>query len=165
LTRWKQRDIHEKREMRKAHIAQLKADIACNDVLAPRLRQIASDVEAKGPSEFSTLVERFKTSPSPEAPPTNAPGQKTYDEMLLALMLKVWEGAKTQGVDKDDPKLGEALVKGLKKHDVELAQHQEKLRKELASEEAEQNKKITSDDIHEGFESHVSPLLLLLLGC
>lgn len=145
--------------MRKMHIAQLKADIACNEILEPRLRQITNDVEAKGPSEFSSLVERFKTNPSPEAPPTNAPAQKTYDEMLLSLMLMVWEEAKQESVEKDDPRLGDALVKGIKKHITELGQHQEKLRKELAEEEAEQKKKITSDDIHEGWESHVSPLV------
>lgn len=145
--------------MRKMHIAQLKADIACNDILEPRLKQITDDVEAKGPSEFSSLVERFKTNPSPEAPPTNAPEQKTYDEMLLSLMLMVWEEAKQEGVEKDDPRLGDALVKGMKKHITELGQHQEKLRKELTEEEVEQKKKITSDDIHEGWESHVSPLV------
>lgn len=137
-------------------IAQLRADIACNDVLAPRLEQIAKDVEEKGPAEFSSLVERFKTNPSPEKPPTNAPGQKTYDEMLLALLLKIWEEAKKDGVEKDDPKLGEVLVNGLKKHIAELGQHQEKLKKDLEIEEAEQKKKITSEDIHEGWESHVS---------
>ncbi|EKM51968.1 uncharacterized protein PHACADRAFT_262403 [Phanerochaete carnosa HHB-10118-sp] len=158
LIRWKQRDIHEKREMRRMHIAQLEADIACNEVLEPRLHQITADVEAKGPAEFSSLVERFKTNPSPEKPPTNAPQQKTYDEMLLALMLKVWEEAKKEGVEKDDPKLSEALAKGLKKHIEELGKHQEKLKQELAQEEVEQKKKITSDDIHEAWESHyVSP--------
>ncbi|GJE88379.1 hsp90 co-chaperone Cdc37 [Phanerochaete sordida] len=157
LIRWKQRDIHEKREMRKLHIAQLQADIACNEILEPRLHQIVADVEAKGPAEFSSLVERFKTNPSPEKPPTNAPQQITYDEMLLTLMLKVWEEAKKDGAEKDDPRLGEVLVKSLKKHIEELEKHQEKLRKELAQEEAEQKKKITSDDIHEGFESHYVP--------
>ena len=144
--------------MRKMHIAQLQADIACNEVLEPRLHQITTDVEAKGPAEFSSLVERFKTNPSPDKPPTNAPQQKTYDEMLLALMLKVWEEAKASGVEKDDPKLGDALVQGLKKHIEELGKHQEKLKKELEQEEAEQKKKITSDDIHEAWESHVSPV-------
>ena len=38
---------------------------------------------------------------------------------------------------------------------IRMAEHQEKLRKELAAEEEEQTKKITSDDLHEGFESHV----------
>ena len=127
-----------------------------NDVLKPRLAAIAQEVEAQGPPHFSSLVERFKTNPSPEKPPTNAPGQKTYDEMLLALLLQVWEEAKKRGVEKDDPKLGDALVEGLKTHLVRIDEHQVKLRKELEKEEAELHKKITSEDIHEGFDSKVS---------
>lgn len=146
--------------MRKHHILQLKADIACNEVLAPRLQQIAEDVEKQGPAHFSSLVEKFKTSPSPEAPPTNAPGQKSYDEMLLVLMLQVWEEAKKDGVEKDDPQLGEALVQGLKQHVAKIGEHQKKLRTELDTEEEEQKKKITMDDLHEGFDSHVSISLL-----
>ncbi|PSS37516.1 hypothetical protein PHLCEN_2v630 [Hermanssonia centrifuga] len=157
LIKWKQRDIHEKREMRKVHILQLNADIACNKVLEPRLKEIAKEVEAKGPSQFSTLVERFQTNPSPEAPPTNAPGQQTYDGMLLTLMLKIWQEAKADGIDKDDPRLAEVLVKGLQKHVAMIGEHQEKLTKELEQEEAEQKRKITSDDIHEGFDSHYVP--------
>ncbi|TBU61928.1 Cdc37 N terminal kinase binding-domain-containing protein [Dichomitus squalens] len=157
LVRWKQRAIHEQREERKLRIAQLKADIGVNEVLRPRLAAIAQDVDSQGPPHFSSLVERFKTNPAPDKPPTNAPDQKTYDEMLLALMLQVWEEAKKKGVEKDDPKLGQALVEGLKTHLVRIDEHQEKLRKELAKEEAEMHKKITSEDIHEGFDSKYVP--------
>lgn len=142
--------------MRKIHIAQLKADIDCNGVLEPRLKQIADDVAAQGPTYFSSLAERFRAQPSPEAPPTNAPDQKTYDEMLLALMLRVWEEVKETGVGKDDPQLGDKLAEGLRTHLVRMGEHQEKLKKELAQEEEEQHKKITSDDIHDGFDSRVS---------
>ncbi|OCH90907.1 hypothetical protein OBBRIDRAFT_729866 [Obba rivulosa] len=157
LIRWKQRDIHEKREVRKYRIAELNADIACNEVLESRLRQITDEVEKEGPPRFSALVEKFKTSPSPDAPPTNAPGQKTYDEMLLALLLQVWDEAKKDGAEKDDPKLGDALVNGLKQHIVKLGEHQEKFKAELVKEEEEQKKKITMDDLHEGFDSHYVP--------
>ncbi|KAI0669237.1 Cdc37 N terminal kinase binding-domain-containing protein, partial [Trametes maxima] len=157
LIRWKQRDIHEKREMRKHRIAQLKADIACNEVLKPRLQRIAQEVEAQGAPQFSSLVERFKTNPSPEAPPTNSPEQKSYDEMLLSLMLQVWEDTKKKGVEKDDPKLSDALVAGLKAHLAKMDEHQGKLKKDLAEEEEEQTKKITMEDLHEGFESHYVP--------
>lgn len=157
LVRWKQRDIHEKREMRKHRIAQLKADIACNDVLNPRLRGIMIEVASQGSAHFSSLVERFQTSPSPDAPPTNAPEQPTYDAMLLALMLRVWEETKNQGIDKDDPRLGDALVEGLKKHTVKMSEHQEQLRQELAKLEEEAKGKITSDDLHDGFDSHYVP--------
>ncbi len=157
--RWKQRAIHEQRDERKFHITQIQADLAVNDVLKPRLAAIAKEVEAQGPPHFSSLVERYKTNPSPERPPTNAPEQKTYDEMLLALMLQVWEEAKKKGVEKDDPKLGDALVDGLKVHLVRIDEHQEKMRKELAAEEEEMKKKITSEDIHEGFDSKVSDVI------
>ncbi|KAI1794893.1 Cdc37 N terminal kinase binding-domain-containing protein [Ganoderma leucocontextum] len=157
LIRWKQRAIHEQRDERKFHIGQLKADLAVNDVLKPRLAAIAKEVEAQGPPHFSSLVERFKANPSPERPPTNAPEQKTYEEMLLALMLQVWEDAKKKGVEKDDPKLGEVLVDGLKASLLRIDEHQVKMRKELAVEEEEMKKKITSEDIHEGFDSKYVP--------
>lgn len=154
--RWKQRDIHEKREIRKRRITQLEADISCNQVLEPRLRTIVDEVAAQGPPRFSALTEQFRTSPSPDKPPTNAPEQKTYDEMLLSLMLQVWEDVKKTGVEGDDPKLGDALVAGLHKHIRQLGEHQEKLKEEFKQLDEEGQKKITSDDIHEGFESHVS---------
>ena len=118
--------------------------------------QITESVASKGPSEFSSLVERFKANPAPDRPPSNSPDTKTYDEMLLSLLLSVWEKAKEDGVEKDDPKLGDKLTEGLRKHVEQMKVHQAKLKADLASEEAEQKKKITSDDIHEGFESKVS---------
>ena len=146
--------------MRKHRIAQLKADIACGEVLKPRIQKITEEVEAQGAPHFSALVERFKTNPSPEKPPTNSPDQKTYDEMLLNLMLQVWEEAKKKGVEKDDPKLSDTLVAGLKEHLVKMDEHQAKLRKDLEHEEEEQHKRITMEDIHDGFDSHVRPSLI-----
>lgn len=159
--RWKQRDIHEKREQRKRRVTQLEADISCNEILEPRLRTIVDEVAAQGPPRFSALTEQYKTRPSPDKPPTNAPEQQTYDEMLLSLMLQVWEEVKKTGVEGDDPKLGDALVAGLHKHIKQLSEHQQKLKNELEQLEEEGKKKITSDDIHEGFESRVSMLVTL----
>lgn len=141
--------------MRKLRIAQLQADIACNEKLEPRIKQIAADVEEKGPAEFSMITERFKTNPSPEAPPSNAPKQPTYDQMTLGLMLQVWDNVKKDGIAGDDPRLKDALVAGLRKHLALMDEHQAKLKHELEVEEAEQHKKITSEDLHDGFESHV----------
>ena len=119
------------------------------------MQQIAKDVEAQGSPYFSQLVDRFTNNPSPEAPPTNAPKQKSYDEMLLSLLLQVWDEAKKAGIDKDDPKLGDKLTEGVKTHVKRLGEHQQKLKEELEKEEEEQKKKITSDDMHEGWDSHV----------
>ncbi|KAF8488347.1 hsp90-like protein [Gautieria morchelliformis] len=154
LIRWKQRDIHEKREIRKHRITQLRCEIACNEVLLPRLRTITDDVQSGGHIHFSSLVERLKTQPSTEAP---ADGQPTYDQMLQSLLLQIWEEAKEKGVGKDDPELDKALVDGLKSHLKKLGGYQEKIKVELETEEKEQTKKITSDDLHEGFDSKYVP--------
>ncbi|KAH7921755.1 hypothetical protein BV22DRAFT_1018697 [Leucogyrophana mollusca] len=161
LIRWKQRDIHEKREMRKHKIAALRAEIDCNRVLTPRLNEyrakLASD-DAGGPAYFSGLVEKLQTNPSPDAPPTNAKDQPTYDAMVLSLLLQIWEEAKKAGVDKtDQEKLGAALLKGLDTHITQLAEHTVNLQKNLQTEENEQKKHITSEDIHEGFDSKYVP--------
>ncbi|KZT25387.1 hypothetical protein NEOLEDRAFT_1045044, partial [Neolentinus lepideus HHB14362 ss-1] len=153
----RQRDIHEKRELRKQRINHIKPEIACNQVLHPRLVSIKEQVAADGPDYFSSLVERLRTNPSPDAPPTNAPNQPTYDAMILSLLLQVYEEAKKKGVTKGDPKLGETLVAALDTHVKQLGEHTEKLEKELDELEEEQKKKITSDDIKEGWENHYVP--------
>ncbi|KDQ62490.1 hypothetical protein JAAARDRAFT_30390 [Jaapia argillacea MUCL 33604] len=165
LIRWKQRDIHEKREVRKVKIAQLKGEIACNQHLLPRLAQISSTLSTSPspPTSFSTLVEQLQTHPSPEAPPIPAgvsPNAKvvTYDEMILSLLLQVFKEAKDKGLDKNqEEKLGKALIEGVQGHVVKLGKHIDDVKKELEKEEEEQKKKITSEDLHEGFESKYIP--------
>ena len=120
-----------------------------------RIRKITSEVESKGHAYFSSTVDRLKNNPSPDAPPTNAPEQPTYDSMVLSLLLQVWDEAKEKGIKPDDPKLDEALVSGLKEHLGNLEQHDKENKLELEEEEAEMKKKITSDDIHDGFDSKV----------
>ena len=75
--------------------------------------------------------------------------------MILSLMLQVWEEVKGKGIQKGDERLGESLVKGLKDHSTKLAEHQAKFKEDLATEEKERNKKITSEDLHEGWDSKV----------
>lgn len=154
LIRWKQRDIHEKRETRKLKIQALGAEIACNAVLAPRLRDTRARHSADGGLRyFQQLVEKLQTSPSPEAPPTNAKDQPTYDAMMLSLLLQVWDGAKSLPADEQEA----AVLSGLDEHIKQLAAHTKKLKEDLAAEENEQKKHITSEDIHEGFESKYTP--------
>lgn len=155
LIRWKQRDIHEKREARRLKISALHAEIACNGVLSPRLHSIRATLGSAdgGLKYFEQLVEKLQTQPSPEAPPTNAKDQPTYDAMMLSLLLQVWDGAKSLPADEREA----AVLSGLDKHIKQLADHTKKLEKDLADEEHEQKKHITSEDIHEGFESKYTP--------
>ncbi|KAG6332853.1 hypothetical protein ID866_6238 [Astraeus odoratus] len=177
LIRWKQRDIHEKREARKHRIVALQAEIACNNVLAPRLSRIRGRFVGDAPGDggadtqtewaedfegirtltglpfFQALVERLQTSPSSAAPPTNAKDQPTYDGMVLSLLLQIYDGAKPLPSDEQE----KTLLGGLDRHIAQLAEHTQKLEKDLAVELREQKKHITSDDIKEGFENKYVP--------
>lgn len=161
-TRWKQRDIHEKREARKAKIAKLEAEIACNNVLQPRIEVVYAKLENAEPSPsvyFNNLVEQLEQNPSPDAPPTNAPGQPTYDAMMLSLLLQVSKAARDQvgglAAAEKEEKVGKALRTELGKHLEMLKKTTGEMKKDLEVELAEQKKHITSEDIHDGFDSKV----------
>lgn len=151
--RWKQRQIHEDREARKHKIATLKADIQSNPVMQSRLREVRDGVKEKGAAFFSATVERLEKQPSPERPP--APLEGTYDGMLLSLLRRTADDVKNLGIASGDPKLDEELIKSLDEHLKRMPEFLEKAKKELEHEEAEQKKKITSDDIRPGFSSSV----------
>lgn len=108
-----------------------------------------------GPAEFSKIVEQLKTNPSPDAPESEAEKVVTYDEMILNLLLKVHEDVREKGLDKNDERLRESLIQGLKSHIVKLGEVQEKHKTELEAEEKEKAKKITSEALHDGWDSHV----------
>ncbi|KAF8326983.1 uncharacterized protein EI90DRAFT_3127429 [Cantharellus anzutake] len=155
--RWKQRDIHEKREARKKRIAQFEAEIKSNAVLLPRLRQISNDLAEGGPAYYSQLVERLKTQPSPDKP-TDAPNQLTYDAMIESLLLTVHKEVKEKGISATDTdKLGPVLVAQLDSHIEKLTKRNKEATEQLEEEKKEQTKKITSDDIHDGFNSKYMP--------
>ncbi|KAH0832035.1 Cdc37 N terminal kinase binding-domain-containing protein [Lanmaoa asiatica] len=168
LIRWKQRDIHEKREARKHKIEALSAEIACNNILHPRLVRIrqriagaqgdlAEDADV-GQSQtglpfFQYLVDRLQSNPSPAAPPTNAKNQPTYDAMILSLLLQIYDSIKVLPQDEQE----KAVLDGMEKHIAQLTEHTHKLKADLEEELKEQKKHITSDDIHEGWESKYVP--------
>ena len=131
---------------------QYEQELKNNDALYPRLVSITETVKQGGPPAYSSTVERLKASPSPEAP---GAGQKTYDEMILDALMSVWEECKNEGLNGKDDKLGEVLVAKLEDQKRQLLARQEFLKKEIETETEEQHKKITSDDIHEGFSSSV----------
>lgn len=159
LYRWKQRDIHEKREQRKMRIHELESKLELSKVLNPRIEKIIADVQAGGKERFSSITEQLKVNPSPDKPPGNAPNQPTYDMMIHELMLQVWNAVKESGGSADDPNLTEKLVARLR--DALEKQHQDDVRnkKELEAEIKEQSKHITSDDLKDGFDSSVGVFL------
>lgn len=179
MINWKRRDILEKRDARRARIAHYQAEIALNDVLHPRLVSLresitsatnststsssSSSSSASPRAIFSQTVEKLKTSPSPDKPPTGHEKQPTYDEMILDLLIRIYASAKETLASKSDPDdqaWGEVLGKEIEKHEAELKERNAELRGLVEKEEKEQGSKITSDDIKEGFSSgHINKAL------
>ncbi|KIL63272.1 hypothetical protein M378DRAFT_80002 [Amanita muscaria Koide BX008] len=170
LIRWKQRDIHEKREVRKQKIMYLQAQISCNHVLLPRIREIADKLadpsaDLKPTVYLTGLVERLEKQPSRDCPSGNDPSklEQTYDGMLLSLLRSVSDEAKEKArqdnvpeAEKDE-KIGADLAERMKTHVKQLGEMIDKDKVELESEIAEQKKRITSDDVHEGFQNKYVP--------
>ena len=77
--------------------------------------------------------------------------------MVLSLLLQVSEEAKKVADGRGEDVVGAKVKEGLEKHLQQLGEHTEKLGKDLAAEEKEQKKHITSEDMHDGFDSKVSP--------
>lgn len=158
--RWKQQDIHQKRMERQARIAKYNAEADLNDVLRPRITSLVSSLSTlptpDALSTYSSLVSQLRISPSPDKPKTNAPNQPTYDVMLLHLLEQVQKEA-TEAVsgDKDKERLSSKLHERLSFHLGKLDERTEECRREAKNEEAEANKKITSDGMKEGFSSGV----------
>jgi hypothetical protein len=70
------------------------------------------------------------------------------------------EEVNKDGIKAGDPKLEEELIKKLDEHLDRMPEYQRTTREQLAKEEAEQKKKITSDDIRDGFDAGVSMITL-----
>ncbi|KAJ7069765.1 Cdc37 N terminal kinase binding-domain-containing protein [Mycena amicta] len=170
LIRWKQRDIHEKREARKHKIGQLEAQIACNNVLLPRIQQIATTLKSDTADKprtvyFNSLVEQLEKNPSKDCPPGNDPSklEHTYDGMLLSLLRQVGDSANVAvkeaavSADEREERLGKALAQGIAEHVTQLKQTIDDDGKTLAEELKEQKKHITSEDLHDGFSNKYVP--------
>lgn len=157
MINWKKRDIHEKREQRRMRIEMLRAEIAMNGVLLPRLEKLRQEMKDAEDAKkvFSNEVERLKTNPSDEKPPTGHAKQPTYDDMILNLLMKIWGECKTE-VEAGGTNWTEALIASLEKHEKELEERSKECEEQAEKEEQEQKKKITSEDVHDGFSTGVS---------
>ncbi|KLT44051.1 hypothetical protein CC85DRAFT_315833 [Cutaneotrichosporon oleaginosum] len=186
MIRWRQRDIHEKREQRRLLIAKLNSELELNGVLRPRIVSILDGVKGKGVTHYRAVQRRIKEQPSPEKPATGAPNQPTYDMMMGQLLSDVWReaawlvdgeakvenGNVMKGGKKVDEKSGEpawaseatvpdskaelmaqALAERLDWHVKALDKRDADVRQEIKKEEEEGKRKITSDDIRDGWSS------------
>jgi cell division cycle protein 37 len=141
--------------VRNHRIAEIEAEVACNEVLLTRLRAFQPELAQSGKSRFSSEVERLRTSPSPDAPKTNAPKPVPYDEMILRLLETIANEARERA-GSDDGKVEKLLEERLEFHVKKLGNVTEERRKERDDLVKEKAKHITMDDIHDGFSSKVT---------
>lgn len=141
-------------------------------MLLPRIEEIYSNLTNQSSSVsatayFNSLVEQLQAKPSRDCPPGNDPTklEQTYDGMVLSLLKMVGDMAKEK-VKQADVLGAEKETRLAKELGVEVATHVQQLgdtivkdQKELDGEVDEQKRHITSDDLHEGFDSKVSRFL------
>ncbi|CDU22544.1 related to Hsp90 co-chaperone Cdc37 [Sporisorium scitamineum] len=148
--RWKQRDIHEKRDQRKAEKDALRAEIDTNNALAPRLDELVQHTKTEGSAYYSREVAKLSAGRQ-ERGNKDGPDGPTTDDMILSLLLQIQQQDNVKGKTGDD--LDQLLVSELEGHKQKLAARQTQINFELEQMEKEDSKKITSDGIREGWNS------------
>lgn len=84
----------------------------------------------------------------------DGPNGPIPDDMILSLLLQINEDQSVKGKSGDD--LDTSLTALLQDHKVKLAERQKEVVNSIEKIEAEDKKKITSDNIKEGWSSSVS---------
>lgn len=148
--RWKQRDIHEKRDQRKAEKDALRAEIDTNNALTPRLDQLLQNTRKEGSSYYSREVAKLSAGRA-ERGNKDGPNGPTPDDMILSLLLQIQQQDNVKAKNGDE--LDQVLVSELEAHKQKLAARQTQINFELEQMEKEDSKKITSDGIKEGWSS------------
>ena len=82
--RWKQRDIHEKREMRKVRRSQLEAELRTNVAVRPLLENLNKETQLEGSKYFAREVSRLSAGRQ-ERGNKDGPDGPTLDDLLRSL--------------------------------------------------------------------------------
>ena len=144
-------------------IKALAAEIDCNEILLARLKKLQNELtnstDMPAAKRFSNEVDRLRTSPSPDAPPVESAQPVPYDEMIRRLLEAVADEARTAvdeaGKKGDEEKLGEVIREKLAGHIEKLGGVIVTSQKEKTQLEEEKKKTITTEDMHEGWDSKV----------
>lgn len=151
--RWKQRDIHEKREMRKIQRSHYEAEHRTNAAVVPILETMIEQTSKEGTSYYSREVSRMKADREARGN-KDGPEGPTLDDIMLSLLLQINEEPdikKSHGT----PQLDDALVTSMKAHIQKIGERQKTIEKELREMDEEDKKKITSDSLREGWNISV----------
>ncbi|KAK4156725.1 hypothetical protein C8A00DRAFT_30388 [Chaetomidium leptoderma] len=170
--RAKQTQIHQERQQRKHQIETLKYERIINETLIKRISSLlaslkahASDAKAGNPGEvaFRAVMESAAgIDPKDDQPPARPSGVHnaeeqlpTYTKMMATLLDQVNKALDEKKLDQEQRYDG--MVAEIGDHLQKVNDLQGDLLKKLAELEQEESRKITSDNIHTGFDSsHVS---------
>ncbi|CRG83135.1 Hsp90 co-chaperone Cdc37 [Talaromyces islandicus] len=160
--RAKQNQIHQQREQRRHDIETLKYERIINDGLLGRIDKLLGALQKhedsnRDPEEvvFQSLIESAgdPAADQPPAPPAgvhaNVKEQPKYSQMMGSLVDQV---KKEIDESKSDKSI-RAYITGVQGHKDKVLGLQQELLKKLAELEKEESSKITSNDIHTGFDS------------
>ncbi|EPY52916.1 hsp90-like protein [Schizosaccharomyces cryophilus OY26] len=149
--RWRQRDIHEKRAMRKQKMEDIKSAVSMNQRLKDRIAQMYTYLQEYSPSEPLTYLSSFLQSKSQEDSEQAVEGGMSYHQMLVALLDTIKKAIE----EENNSSLGinEQYIKHLQSHEKRLDDLMMKAKEEYDELESESKKYITSEDLHIGFDS------------
>lgn len=164
--RAKQNQIHQQREQRRHDIKTLKYERIINDGLLSRIDKLLETLKkhedsSASPDEllFGTIMDFASKPAEDQAPPppegvhTHEKEQPKYSQMMGALVDQV----KQEFEDSKPDNLFKAYIQGVEGHQTKVQDLQKELLAKLAQLEKEEGSKITSDQLHEGFNtSHVA---------
>lgn len=164
--RAKQNQIHQEREHRRHEIQTLKYERIINDGLLSRIEKLLGALKqheglSRNPEElvFSVIME-FASNPAEDqtpAPPegvhTHEKEQPKYSQIMSALVDQV---KREIGEPKSEELFG-AYITGVQAHNDKVQGLQKELLQRLAQLEKQEGSKITSENLHTGFDtSHVA---------
>ncbi|KAJ6032685.1 hypothetical protein N7540_003417 [Penicillium herquei] len=164
--RAKQAQIHQQREQRRLEIKTLKYERIINDGLLSRIDRLLATLKQHEDSSstpeqpiFQTIMEFASNPADDQAPPppegvhTHEKEQPKYSQMMSSLVDQV----KKEFVDSKPENVFQAYIEGVESHKGKVQDLQKELLTKLAQLEKEEKSKITSDQLHEGFNtSHVA---------
>ncbi|KAJ5776064.1 uncharacterized protein N7511_001075 [Penicillium nucicola] len=164
--RAKQAQIHQQREQRRHEIKTLKYERIINDGLLSRIDKLLESLKkhedsSASPDEFifQTIMD-FASNPAEDQAPAPPQGVYTHEKeqpKFSAMMSSLVDQVKKEFEDSKPDNLFKAYIKGVTGHLEKVQSLQKELFAKLAQLEKEEGAKITSDQMHEGFnQSHVS---------
>lgn len=164
--RAKQAQIHQQREQRRHDIKTYKYERIINDGLLSRIDKLLDALNQHKDSSaapeqfiFQTIMEFASNPAEDQAPPppegvhTHEKEQPKYSQMMSALVDQV----KKEFGDSKQDNMFKAYITGVQGHKDKVQGLQKELLTKLAQLEKEESSKITSEGLHDGFNSSFVP--------